>query len=74
MHPNDAYPEAVDFSADEGDGEQAGFDIDLDASNADLLELNKLGPETAQQDLADVTVASQETTLQRWKLYIHPAR
>ncbi len=68
-----AYPEADDVSVDEGDGEQADFDIDSDASDADLLELkqelNKLGPEKAQRDLADATIAAQELTLQRWKRY-----
>ncbi len=67
----DAYPEAGDFSEDENDGEEADFDIDSDASDADLLELkqelNKLGPEKAQRDLADATIAAQKMTLQRWK-------
>ena len=44
-----AYPETVDVLEEESDGEQADFDIDSDASDADLLELkqelNKLGPE-----------------------------
>ena len=66
---HDAYPEAVDVLEGESDGEHADFDIDSDASNADLLELkqelNKLGPERAQRDLADATVAAQEITLQR---------
>lgn len=69
-----AYPETVDVLKDESDGEQADFDIDSDASDADLLELkqelNKLGPERAQRDLADATVAAQEMTLQRWKRYV----
>lgn len=60
---HDAYPE----TEDESDGEQADFDIDSDASDTDLLELkqelNKLGPEKAQRDLADATVAAQEMTL-----------
>ena len=38
---------------DKSDSEQADFDIDSDASDADLLELkqelNKLGPEKAQE-------------------------
>ncbi|KAL8776435.1 MAG: hypothetical protein Q9194_003154 [Teloschistes cf. exilis] len=67
----DAYPEAGDVSVDEGDSEQADFDIDSDASDADLLglkqELNKLSPEKAQRDLADSNIAAQEMTLQRWK-------
>ena len=63
---HNAYPEAGDVSEDESDGEQAEFDIDSDASDADLLELkqelNKLGPEKAQRDLADATVTAQEMT------------
>ena len=51
---HDVYPEAGDVSEDESDGEPADFDIDSDASDADLLELkqklNKLGPEKAQGD------------------------
>ena len=42
-----AYPETVDVSVDESDGEQADFDIDSDASDADLLELKQaeqIGP------------------------------
>jgi len=43
------------------------------ASGADLLELkqelNKLGLEKAQRDLADATVAAQEMTLQRLERY-----
>ena len=58
----------------ESDDEQADFDIDSDASDADLLELkqelDKLGPEKAQRDLADATIAAQEMTLQRWKRYV----
>lgn len=46
-----AYPEAVDVSENESDGEQADFDIDSDSSDADLLglkqDLNKLSPEKA---------------------------
>lgn len=68
---HNAYPEADDLSVDESDSEQADFDIDSDASDADLRELkqelNKLGPEKAQRDLVDATVAAQEMTLQRWK-------
>ena len=68
---HDAYSETVAVSEDESHGEQADFDIDSDASDADLLELrqelNKLGPERAQRDLPDATVAAQEMTLQRWK-------
>ena len=71
--PQNAYPETVDVLEDESDGELADFDIDSDASDADLLELkrelNELGPERAQRDLADATVAAQEMTLQRWKRY-----
>lgn len=59
---HDAYPEAGDFSVDESDSEQADFDIDSDASDADLLELkqelNWLGSEKAQRDLADATIAA----------------
>ncbi|KAL9099083.1 MAG: hypothetical protein Q9163_005362 [Psora crenata] len=61
------YSETVDVLEDKSDGEQADFDIDSDASNADLLELKqelyKLGPERTQRDLADTTVATQEITL-----------
>ena len=64
---HEAYHETGDVSMDESDSEQ----VDFDASDADLLELkqelNKLSPEKAQRDLADATVAAQETTLQRWK-------
>lgn len=46
-----AYPEAVDVSENESDGEQADFDIDSDSSDVDLLglkqDLNKLSPEKA---------------------------
>jgi len=56
-----------DVLEDESDGEPADFDIDSDVSDADLLELkqelNKLGPEKAQRDLADATVAAQDMTL-----------
>ena len=38
---HDAYPEAGDFSMDESDSRQADFDIDSDASDADLLELKQ---------------------------------
>ena len=66
---HNVYTEADDFSVDESDSEQADFDIDSVASDADLLELkqelNKLGPEKAQRDLADTTIAAQEMTLQR---------
>ncbi len=69
-----AYPEAGDCSVVESDDEQADFDIDSDASDVDLLELKqeliKLGPEKAQRDLADATVAAQEMTRQRWKRYV----
>ena len=64
---HDAYSEAGDFSVDESDSEQADFDIHSDASDADLLEPKKLGPEKLQRDLADATVAAQEMALQRWK-------
>lgn len=67
------YPETGDVLEDESDGKSAGFDIDSDASDADLLELkqelNRLGSEKAQRDLADATLAIQEMTLQRWKRY-----
>ena len=57
-----AYPETVDVLEDESDGEQADFNIDSDASDADLLELkqelNKLGPERAQRDLANTTITA----------------
>lgn len=56
------------------DDEQGDFDIDSEVSDADLLELkqelNKLGTEKAQRDLADATVAAQEMTRQRWKRYV----
>ncbi|KAI4088490.1 MAG: hypothetical protein L6R37_008196 [Teloschistes peruensis] len=69
----DAYPQAADFSVDEDDGEEADLDIDSDASDADLLELkqelDKLGNEKAQRDLADATIAAQEMTLRRWERY-----
>ena len=46
-----AYAETVDVLEDESDGEQADFDINSDASDADLLELkqklNNLSPERA---------------------------
>ena len=62
-----AYPAPDHCSLVESDDEQADFDIDSDASDADLLELkqelNKLGPERAQRDLADVTIVVQEMTL-----------
>ena len=68
------YPTPDHYSMVESDDEQVGFDIDSDASDADLLELkqelNKLGPEKAQRDLADATIAAQEMTLQRWKQYV----
>ncbi|KAI4191879.1 MAG: hypothetical protein LQ350_008723, partial [Teloschistes chrysophthalmus] len=70
---HNAYPKAGDVSMDEGDGEQTDFDIDSDASDADLLELkqelNKLGPGKTRRDLADATIAAQEITLQRWKRF-----
>jgi len=53
----------------ESDDEQEDFDIDSEVSDADLLELkqelNKLGTEKAQRDLADATLAAQEMTRQR---------
>ena len=58
----DAYPEKGDLSVVESDDEQGNFDIDSDVSDADLLELkqelNKLGPEKAQRDLVDATIAA----------------
>lgn len=69
-----AYPETGDCSVIESDDEQADFDIDSDASDVNLLELKqeliKLGSEKAQRDLADVTIAAQEMTRQRWKRYV----
>jgi hypothetical protein len=48
---HDAYPETGDILMDESDSEQVNSNIELHASNADLLELkqelNKLGPEEA---------------------------
>jgi len=59
---HDAYPERGDVLMDESDSEQVDFDIESDASDVDLLELkqklNKLGPEKAQRDLADATIAA----------------
>ncbi|KAL9576434.1 MAG: hypothetical protein Q9203_007748, partial [Teloschistes exilis] len=70
---HNAYPKAGDVSMDDGDGEQTDFDIDSDASDADLLELkqelNKFGPGKTRRDLADATIAAQEITLQRWKRF-----
>lgn len=64
---HNAYPEAGDVSVHKIDGKETDFDIDSDAFNTDLLqlkqELNKLGPERAQRDLADVTIVVQEMTL-----------
>lgn len=37
----DAYPETVDVLENESDGDSADFDIDSDAFDADLLELNQ---------------------------------
>ena len=39
--PPNAYPETIDVLEDESDGEQADFDVDSDASDADLLELKQ---------------------------------
>ena len=70
----DAYSEPGDSIIIESDHEPADFDIDSDASDAELLELKqeltKLGPEKAQRDLADATVAAQAITRQRWKRYV----
>ena len=59
-----AYSEADNCSVIESDDEQADFDIDLDASDVDLLklkqELIKLGPEKVQRDLADATITAQD--------------
>ena len=58
----------------ENDDEEEEFDIDSNVSDAELLELKQelknLGPEKAQRDLADATIAVQEMTLQRWKKYV----
>ena len=59
----------------ENDDQEEEFDIDSNVSDADLLELKqelgKLGSTKAQRDLADATIAIQETTLQRWKAYVN---
>ena len=56
---HDAHLERDDYSVDKSDSEQADFDIDSDASAADLKqELNILGPDKAQHALTYVTVAS----------------
>jgi hypothetical protein len=64
-----AYPTPDHCSMVESDDEQEDFDIDSEVSDADLLELkqelNKLGTEKAQRDLADATLAAQEMTRQR---------
>ncbi len=69
-----AYPTPDHYSMVESDDEQEDFDIDSEVSDADLLELkqelNKLGTEKAQRDLADATLAAQEMTRQRWKRYV----
>ncbi|MCJ1473138.1 hypothetical protein MMC13_001789 [Lambiella insularis] len=69
-----AYPDPDDGSANNSDNEEVGdFEIDSDASDAELLELkqelSRLKPEKAKRDLADATVAAQEMTLQRWKRF-----
>lgn len=77
-----AYPTPDHCSLVESDDEQADFKIDSDASNADLLELkqelNKLGPEKAQRDLADATIAATAATLSKllpWTLMpLHPSK
>lgn len=55
--------------------EEEEFDIDSNVSDADLLELKqelgKLRSEQAQRDLADATIAIQQMTLQRWKVYVN---
>lgn len=60
---HDAYPKTGDVSMDESDDEQANFDIDSNASDANLSklkeELNRLGSEKAQRDLIGATVAAQ---------------
>lgn len=75
---HDAYPKAGDFSVGKSNSEEADFDMDSDASYADLLklkqELNKLGLEKAQRDLADAIVAAQEMTQQRHKYHIWKTR
>ena len=64
---HNGYPKTGDVLMDESDSEQVDFDIRSDASDADLLELkqelNKLGLEKAQRDLADIAVTAQEMTL-----------
>ena len=69
---HDPYPRGVDRPA-EGQGESEDFEIDSDVSDTDLLdlkrELNQLGTERAQRDLADATMAYQEMNLDRWKKY-----
>jgi len=54
-----AYSKTEDVLMDESDSEQVDFDIGSDAFNTDLLKLkqnlNKIGPEKAQRDLADAT-------------------
>lgn len=68
---HDAYPETGDVLVDDSDED---FDIDSNASDADLLDLkqglNRLGPEKAQRDLADATIAAQEMTVQRWERHV----
>lgn len=58
----------------ESDDEQTNFDIDLNASDANLLklkhELKQLSSKKTQWDLAYVTVVTQEMTLQGWKRYV----
>ena len=74
-----AYPEADNsLPGDGGEDDNSDFDIDSDTSNEELLELKRdlqnLGPEKAQRDLADATKAIQEKTLRMWKRYIlYPA-
>ena len=57
-----AYSKTVDVLKSESDGEQADFDIDSNASDANLLKqkqkLNKLSSERAQRDLTNATVAA----------------
>ena len=66
---HNAYSETDDLSVNESDSEQTDFDIDSDASDANLRklkqELNKLNSEKTQRDLTNVTVAAQEMTLQK---------
>jgi len=59
---HDAYLEIDDFLENENDDEKTNFDIDSNASNANLLklkqELNKLNLEKTQRDLTNVTIVA----------------